>query len=114
MELSLRTFFVYIHFEFDTKLLAYFSISTVYGRVVEKVALEKVGRNFGPIKRVIIKYGRRLIRPYIPNTIPWKIYFSPNLGGPHPEPVKYNLVPRLLLLTLPSPPRSIQPPGFLV
>lgn len=52
--------------------------------------------------------------PLYPDIIPWKIYvFLPQSVDPT-QPVKYNLVARLLLLTLPSPPRSIQVPSFLV
>lgn len=52
--------------------------------------------------------------PLYPDIIPWKIYvFLPQSVDPI-QPVKYNLVARLLLLTLPSPPRSIQVPSFLV
>lgn len=61
------------------------------------------------IKRVIIKYGtlNSTVSPHnsMENT------FLPQSEDPI-RAVKYNLVPRLLLLTLPSPPRNIRSSQF--
>lgn len=63
------------------------------------------------IKRVIIKYGA--LNSLVSQHNSTENIFLPQSVDPT-QAVKYNLVPRLLLLTLPSPPRSIQAPSFLV